>query len=402
MFSTLGQNGVNIKAISQGSSEKNISVVIESTEVKKALNSLHESFFLSDKKKLNLFIIGVGNVGKAFLGQIKKQKRYLSRYHHINLSVAALANSKKMYFESSGISLNNWEDVLKEKGVKMNLKKFLAEMDQMNLRNSIFIDNTADEHIASCYEEVLRMSISVVTPNKIAATQSIDSFISLKKTSLRYKSKFLYETNVGAGLPVISTLGDLIKSGDEVTKIEAVLSGSLNFIFNNYDGSRPFAEIVKQAMEEGYTEPDPRIDLSGIDVKRKILILIRDSVINMEMEDIKTVGFIPEDCMKARTIKSFLSQLEKHENHFRNLYDKAHSKGKILKYVASYDRGKAETGVRLIDNSHPFYHLEGKDNIVTFNTRRYVDQPLVIKGAGAGAEVTASGIFADIMRIANS
>ena len=402
MFSTLGQNGVNIKAISQGSSEKNISVVIESNEVKKALNSLHESFFLSDKKKLNLFIIGVGNVGKAFLGQIKKQKRYLSRYHHVDLRVAALANSKKMYFESSGISLNNWEEVLQEKGVKMNLKKFLGEMDQMNLRNSIFIDNTADETIASCYEEVLRMSISVVTPNKIAATQSIDSFISLKKTSLRYKSKFLYETNVGAGLPVISTLGDLIKSGDEVTKIEAVLSGSLNFIFNNYDGTRTFADIVKQAMDEGYTEPDPRIDLSGIDVKRKILILIRDSVINMEMEDIKTVGFMPEECLNAPDIKSFLALLEKHESHFRNIYEKARKKGKKLKYVAMYDRGKAETGVRLIDSSHPFYHLEGKDNIVTFNTRRYVDQPLVIKGAGAGAEVTASGIFADIMRIANS
>jgi aspartokinase/homoserine dehydrogenase 1 len=402
MFSTMGQNGVNIKAISQGSSEKNISVVIESNEVKKALNSLHESFFLSEKKKLNLFIIGVGNVGKAFLGQIKKQKRYLSRYHHVDLSVAALANSKKMYFESSGVNLNNWEEVLQEKGVKMNLKKFLGEMDQMNLRNSIFIDNTADESIASCYEEVLRMSISVVTPNKIAATQSIDSFISLKKTSLRYKSKFLYETNVGAGLPVISTLGDLIKSGDEVTRIEAVLSGSLNFIFNQYDGSRTFASIVEQAMEEGYTEPDPRIDLSGIDVKRKILILIRDSVINMEMDDIKTIGFIPEDCMNARTIKSFINLLEKHESHFRNMYEKAQQKGHKLKYVATYDRGKAETGVRLIDSSHPFYHLEGKDNIVTFNTRRYVDQPLVIKGAGAGAEVTASGIFADIMRIANS
>ncbi len=402
MFSTLGQNGVNIKAIAQGSSEKNISVVIESNEVKKALNSLHESFFLSDKKKLNLFIIGVGNVGKAFLSQIKKQKSYLSKYHHVDLCVAALANSKKMYFESSGISLSNWERDLSEKGSKMNLKKFLTEMDTMNLRNSIFIDNTADETIANCYEDVLKMSISVVTPNKIACTQSIERFISLKKIGLRYKSKFLYETNVGAGLPVISTLSDLVKSGDEINRIEAVLSGSLNFIFNNYNGERPFAEVVQQAMAEGYTEPDPRIDLSGIDVKRKILILIRESVINMEMEDITTVGFIPDECMNAPSVDAFLSSLVDHEDHFKALYEKASKAGKKLKYVASFNKGKAETGIRMIDRGHPFFQLEGKDNIVTFNTRRYPEQPLVIKGAGAGADVTASGIFADIMRIANS
>ncbi len=402
MFSTLGQNGVNIKAIAQGSSEKNISAVIEGNEVRKALNSLHESFFLSEKKKLNLFVIGVGNVGKAFLAQIKKQKSYLSKYHHVRLSVVAIANSKQMYFNENGISLNNWEKDLQDKGTKMNLEKYLKEMDTLNLRNSIFIDNTADQKIASCYEDVLKMSISVVTPNKIACTQSIDSYISLKKTGLRYKAKFLYETNVGAGLPVINTLGDLIKSGDEVHRIEAVLSGSLNFIFNNYNGEQPFASIVKQAMEEGYTEPDPRIDLSGIDVKRKILILIRESVINMEMDDIRTIGFIPEKCMKADSVSKFLSSLEEHEDHFKALYQKASKEGKKLKYVASYNKGKAETGIRMIAKDHPFYQLEGKDNIVTFNTRRYPEQPLVIKGAGAGAEVTASGIFADIMRIANS
>ncbi|MEJ2003852.1 MAG: bifunctional aspartate kinase/homoserine dehydrogenase I [Cyclobacteriaceae bacterium] len=402
MFSTLGQNGVNIKAIAQGSSEKNISAVIEGNEVRKALNSLHESFFLSDKKKLNLFIIGVGNVGEAFLAQIKKQKSYLSKYHHVRLSVVALANSKKMYFNENGISLNNWKKDLEDKGVKMNLKKYLEEMDTLNLRNSIFIDNTADEKIASCYEDVLEMSISVVTPNKIACTQSIESYISLKKTGLRYKAKFLYETNVGAGLPVINTLGDLIKSGDEVQRIEAVLSGSLNFIFNNYNGEQTFASVVRQAMEQGYTEPDPRIDLSGIDVKRKILILIRESVINMEMEDIQSIGFIPDKCMKASSVEKFLESLEEHEEHFKSLYEKSASAGKKLKYVATYNKGKAETGIRMIAKDHPFYELEGKDTIVTFNTRRYPEQPLVIKGAGAGADVTASGIFADIMRIANS
>jgi aspartokinase/homoserine dehydrogenase 1 len=246
------------------------------------------------------------------------------------------------------------------------------------------------------------MSISVVTPNKIACTQSIESFIALKKISLRYKTKFLYETNVGAGLPVISTLSDLIKSGDEIHRIEAVLSGSLNFIFNNYNGTATFSSIVRQAMEEGYTEPDPRIDLSGVDVKRKILILIRDSVVNMEMDDIKTVSFIPDVCMQAESVDEFLDCLLQHEQHFVDLYNKASKDNKKLKYVASYNRGKAETGIRMIDSSHPFFHLEGKDNIVTFNTRRYPEQPLVIKGAGAGADVTASGIFADVMKIANS
>ncbi len=402
MFSTLGSNGVNIKAIAQGSSERNISVVIDAAEVKKTLNCLHESFFLSNKKKLNLFIIGVGNVGKAFIGQIRKQKKYLSKYHHIDLVVAAVANSRQMYFNAQGVNLSNWENDLAEKGSTMKLEEFLQNMDQLNLRNSIFIDNTANEQVASSYPEVLKMSISVVTPNKIACTQSIESFIDLKKISLRYKAKFLYETNVGAGLPVISTLTDLIKSGDEISRIEAVLSGSLNFIFNNYDGTRLFAEVVKQAMEEGYTEPDPRIDLSGIDVKRKILILIRDSVVNMEMDDIKTVGFIPEACMKAPSVEAFLDCLEKHEDHFRSMFEKARKADKKLKYVATYNRGKADTGIKMIDRGHPFYHLEGKDNIVTFNTRRYPEQPLVIKGAGAGAEVTASGIFADIMKIANS
>lgn len=402
MFSTLGSNGVNIKAIAQGSSERNISVVIDSAEIKKTLNCLHESFFLSDKKKLNLFIIGVGNVGKAFLEQIRKQKKYLSKYHHVNMVVAAIANSKKMYFNENGVDLASWEKVLAEKGEKMKLSSFLETMDTLNLRNSIFIDNTADAEVASIYKEVLKMSISVVTPNKIACTQSIDSFIALKKISLRYKTKFLYETNVGAGLPVISTLSDLIKSGDEIHRIEAVLSGSLNFIFNHYNGTSTFASIVKQAMEEGYTEPDPRIDLSGVDVKRKILILIRESVVDMEMDDIKTVSFIPEKCMKTKDVKSFLQSLEEEEDHFKAMYQKAERGGKKLKYVASYNRGKAETGIRMIDGSHPFYHLEGKDNIVTFNTRRYPEQPLVIKGAGAGADVTASGIFADVMKIANS
>ena len=402
MFSVLGQNGINIKAIAQGSSEKNISVVIYEREVKKALNSLHESFFLSEKRRINLFMIGVGNVGAALIEQLRKQKQYLSQHHHIDLRIVAMANSKKMLFQEEGINLKNWKESLMEDGETMKVEDFLQQMETLNLRNSIFIDNTANADIAGLYKRVLKKSISVVTPNKIACTNSYQDYLELKKTALLYKAKFLFETNVGAGLPVINTLNDLINSGDEVLKIEAVLSGSLNFIFNNFNKEVKFADIVRQAQTEGYTEPDPRIDLSGVDVKRKILILIRESGLNMEIDDIPAQAFIPENCMNAPSIDKFFEKLEEHEEVFQQLVKKAEKEGKKIKYVASYNKGKAETGLRFVEKSHPFYNLEGKDNIVLFTTKRYPEQPLVIKGAGAGAEVTASGIFADIMRIANA
>lgn len=402
MFSILGQNGISIKAIAQGSSEKNISVVIREKEVKKALNSLHESFFLSEKKRMNLFLIGVGNVGSAFVEQLKKQKSYLSQHHHLDIRVVALANSRKMLFAEEGVSLKNWKEQLDEKGEVMEVNAFLEKMETLNLRNSIFIDNTANPDIADLYKHVLQKSISVVTPNKIACTRSYQNYLELKKTSLQYKSKFLFETNVGAGLPVINTLNDLIKSGDEIIKIEAVLSGSLNFIFNNFSRETKFVDIVRQAQTEGYTEPDPRIDLSGADVKRKILILIRESGLSMEMEDIPSQAFIPEDCMNAPSVDKFFDELIKYEDEFQKLITKAEKTETKIKYVASFNKGKAETGLRFVEKSHPFYNLEGKDNIVLFTTRRYPEQPLVIKGAGAGAEVTASGIFADVMRIANT
>lgn len=401
MFSTLGKNGVNIKAIAQGSSEKNISVVIQDNEVKKALNSLHESFFLSSRKRVNLFMIGIGNVGGTLVEQISKQKSYLLKHHHIDLRIVALANSKKMYFDEEGINLKNWKEELSNEGSKMVLNDFIQKTVDLNLRNSIFIDNTANEEVASIYSDLLKESISVVTPNKIACTQSIDKYRSLKQTALRYRSKFLFETNVGAGLPVINTLNDLIKSGDEIHKIEAVLSGSLNFIFNNFNSSTRFVDVVKEAMKQGFTEPDPRIDLSGVDVMRKILILIRESGLEMELSDIKGQPFIPKECMDAPSVEEFLKSVETHEAEFQKLYKKAADENKKIKYVASYNKGKAEGGLRFVSSDHPFYNLEGKDNIVLFTTKRYADQPLVIKGAGAGAEVTAMGIFADIMRIAN-
>ena len=401
MLSVLGQNGINIKAIAQGSSEKNISVVIEEAETKKALNTLHESFFLSEKKQVNIFMIGVGNVGGTLIEQLQQQKSYLDKYHHIELRVAGIANSKKMLFIEEGIPLGKWKDNLLKSGQKMNLPAFINKMETLNLRNSIFIDNTAEQSIASVYNEILQKSIAIVTPNKIACTQSLASYKTLKETALKYRTQFLFETNVGAGLPVINTLSDLIKSGDEIIKIEAVLSGSLNFIFNNFTENVKFVDIVKQAMAEGYTEPDPRIDLSGVDVMRKILILIRESGYEMELADIKSNSFMPAACMKTKTVEDFLKKLAVHEEDFQQILKKAKAKKAQLKYVASFNKGKAEGCLQMVTSEHPFYNLKGKDNIVLFFTKRYPEQPLVIKGAGAGAEVTAMGIFGDIMRIAH-
>ena len=269
-------------------------------------------------------------------------------------------------------------------------------------KNSIFIDNTASAEVASSYRSILESSISVVTPNKIACSSAYEDYLSLKKTALKYNANFYFETNVGAGLPVISTLSDLIKSGDRIHKIQAVLSGSLNFIFNHFTADSSFTEVVKRAKVEGYTEPDPREDLSGMDVMRKILILVRESGIAIEPGEVDRKAFIPAVCMEADSVDSFFTALSENESTFVQLLEEAQSEGKSLKYVATYEVGKAYTGLEAVSSEHPFYNLEGKDNIVLFYTDRYQEQPLVIKGAGAGAAVTASGIFADIMRIANS
>ncbi len=402
MFESLGLNGINIKAIAQGSSERNITVVIDQHNLRKALNALHESFFLSRRKKLNLFMIGVGNVGGTLLNQIARQHKYLLENEQIDLRVVGIANSRRMHFEMDGIDLANWQNTLMEKGVGMDSELFIRKMKDYNLINSVFIDNTANADIAALYKDVLLKNISVVTPNKIACASSYQEYKSLKTISQEYNSRFLFETNVGAGLPIISTLSDLIKSGDKINKIQAVLSGSLNFIFNYFNADTQFADIVKQAQVDGYTEPNPRIDLSGIDVMRKILILVRESGYKIELDDIKNEGFIPQECMDVESVDDFYAQLKKHEDHFQSIYAKAADAGNRLKYVASYDGGTASVGLQEITPDHPFFNLEGKDNIVLFYTNRYSEQPLVIKGAGAGADVTASGIFADIMKIANS
>ncbi|MCB9202787.1 MAG: bifunctional aspartate kinase/homoserine dehydrogenase I [Flavobacteriales bacterium] len=398
MFSTLGQNNVNIRAIAQGASEKNISAVIKTNDVTKAINSLHERFFEDNAKQLNLFITGIGNVGGKFLEQINNQTEYLRKNLKLNVRVIGISNSRNMIFEENGIDLSTYQDKL-NKGETADYKTFFEKAKSLNLRNSIFVDNTANAEISTIYEDYLNNNIAVVTCNKIACSSSYQNYSKLKGISQEYLVPFLFETNVGAGLPIIDTLKNLIASGDSVTEIQAVLSGSLNFVFNNFNASTTFKEVVLQAKEQGYTEPDPKIDLSGVDVMRKILILARESGYKMELEDIKNNSFLPEECLNTTSVDDFIQSLDKYENHFQEIFKNANDKDCRLKYVASFKDGKAQVGLQEIPSNHPFYNLEGSDNIVLFYTERYSQQPLIIKGAGAGADVTASGIFADVIRI---
>ena len=402
MFNILGRNGVSIKAIAQGSSERNISAVIAREDLDKALNVLHESFFLSNSKRINLFIIGVGNVGKAFINQITGQFSFLKKNHQLNIKVIGLANSKRMTFMKDGIPLSKWEEQMETSSEPFSKDGFFEYIENYNLRNAIFIDITGSPEIASMYPRVLKESISVVTPNKIAATSKYEDYLGLKETAKKYSSQFLFETNVCAGLPVLSTLSDLIKSGDQVHSVEAVLSGTLNFLFNVYDGTDTFLNVIKQAKEMGYTEPDPRLDLFCEDVKRKILILIRESGYTHELDQISLEPFLPASCDGSTSVEDFYNKVEKAEPHFKAIYDKSKANGTQLRVVASYKDGKASVSLKEIAPDHPFFYLEGSDNIVLFYTNRYKAQPLVIKGAGAGADVTASGIFADVLRIAQS
>lgn len=398
MFGALGRNSVNIRAIAQGSSEKNISTVINTVDVKKAINVLHEEFFETAYKQVNLFVTGVGNVGSRLMSQLQKQQQYLLEHLRLQLRVVGMCNSRQMVLNEEGIDLNIWKEQLNH-GTAMVLEEFISFIEQKNLRNSVFVDVTSSEPVTNYYGSLLRKSVAVVACNKIASSSSYENFALLKLLAREFSTSYLFETNVGAGLPIIGTLNDLMRSGDKVNRIEAVLSGTLNFVFNNYDGTIPFAQIVKRAQDEGYAEPDPRVDLSGTDVMRKILILSREAGYRMEMQQIKSNSFLPESCMEG-DVASFYREMEKHEAHFATLYREAAEKGCKLKFVASLDCGQASVGLQHIGKDHDLFHLYGKDNVVLFYTNRYVQQPLVIKGAGAGADVTASGIFADIIRAA--
>jgi len=401
MFSALGKNGINISAIAQGSSELNISAVVHEQDIAKALNVLHEAFFLSDRKILNVFLVGTGLIGKSLLSMIEKQFPQLASQNHLEINVVGIANSKKMFFDANGLSLQKAIDQMKDNGETMSMNDFFGNMIGLNLSNSIFVDCTSSEEVAEYYSSILSSNISIVTPNKKANSGPLSRYQKLRSISLKRGVKFLYETNVGAGLPVINTMNDLLLSGDRVIRIEAVLSGTLNFIFSSFAEGKEFSEVVKEAKEKGYTEPDPRDDLNGMDVARKVLILSREAGLQLELEDIQVENLVPNDCRGELSIDGFFKKLSLHDSEFEAMRRQASDKNEKLRYMAVLENGKTTIRLGSVNDQHPFYSLKGSDNIILLTTERYHDRPMVIRGPGAGAEVTAAGVFADIIRIGN-
>lgn len=402
VFNALGRNGINIVAIAQGSSERNISFVVDRKNEKKAMNTLHDAFFLSGVKTMNLYLVGVGLIGSKLLDIVREQAKVLYDDYQLDMKLRGIANSSKMVLSEDPIGLHEWSEILGRDGKKMNLKQFVAEMKEMNLPNSVFIDCTASGDIQAVYEEVLSASISVVTPNKKANSSKQSFFNSLHQTARKHNAAYRYETNVGAGLPIIGTMNEMVTTGDSVIKIEGVLSGTLSYLFNHFDGSEGFSSLVKKAKENGYTEPDPREDLNGYDVGRKLLILCRVAGYNMEFEDIQIENLVPEKARNVSSVDDFFNTLKEYDDEFKKLLEQAKSADKKLCYIARFADGKAVVSLEKIDSSHPFYHLSGTDNILAIYSSHYDQNPLVVKGPGAGANVTAAGIIADILRVANT
>jgi len=399
LFETLGRSGISVKACAQGVAETNISFVIDAALLHKALNVLHDSFFLSECTVLNLFICGVGTVGGNLIEQIKAQYDELMQKQKLKLNVVGIASSRNAVFNSGGIALDNYREQLlaSERSDAAHLKD---EIIRMNLFNSVFVDCTASADVAALYQELVEHNVSVVAANKIAASGDYESYARLKDAALRRGVKFLYETNVGAGLPIIGTIKDLRNSGDKVLRIEAVLSGTLNFIFNELSADVPFSETVRRAKEQGYSEPDPRIDLSGKDVVRKLVILAREAGYRVEQEDVEKRLFIPDSFFEG-SIDDFWSNLPSLNAGFEARHRVLDAEGKRWRFVARMDNGKTSVALEAIDRRHPFYNLEGSNNIVLLTTERYREYPMLIQGYGAGAGVTAAGVFANIMSIAN-
>ncbi|MDR2384087.1 MAG: bifunctional aspartate kinase/homoserine dehydrogenase I [Tannerella sp.] len=400
LFGTLGRAGISVIACAQGASETNISFVIKLEYLRKALNSIHDSFFLSEYKVLNIFVAGVGTVGGHLLEQIERQQKKLMNQKGVKLNVAGVANSKKVLLKREGLDLKYCIRDLKNNGMDSSPSILRDEIVKMNIFNAIFVDCTSSEKIAALYETFLNKNISIVAANKIAASSSYKNYSLLKETARKRGIKYLFETNVGAGLPIINTMNDLINSGDSILKLEAVLSGSLNFILNTISEKIPFSKAVKMALDAGYAEPDPRIDLSGKDVLRKLVILAREAGYIIEQKDVKLTPFISEKYLKG-TIEDFWKSLHELDAEFEEKRNTLFVKNKRLRYVASMNEGKCQVGLMDVDSRHPFYELEGSNNIIMISTERYHDYPMIIKGYGAGADVTAAGIFADIISIAN-
>ncbi len=401
MFQALGRNGVNVIAIAQGSSELNISTVVRRDDEAKAMNALHEAFFLSDTKELHLFMIGVGLIGSTLIKQIRSQAHFLKEKRGLEIKVIGLSNTRKMVFAENGVDLSAWREALDQSDEPADIGTFVSKMKNMNLSNTIFVDNTANQKVAQFYETILESSISISTPNKIATSSSYLQYLRLKNIAAKRGVQFVYETNVGAGLPIISTLNDLMLSGDQIIKIEGVFSGSMSFIFNSLCKERPFSEIVKEAKEKGFTEPDPREDISGADIRRKILILARETGLAMETADVEIENILPEAAQDAKTVEAFFTELEKANDQFESRRANAEKNGKVLRMIASLENGRARIGLKEVGPDHPFYSLSGSDNMIVFTTERYKERPLVVRGPGAGAEVTAAGVFAEIIQIGN-
>ncbi len=399
LFGTLGRSGVSVIACAQGASETNISFVIDGQYLRKALNVLHDSFFLSEYNVLNLFICGIGTVGGKLIEQIRSQQQELMERSRLKLNVVGIASSHNAIFNRDGLDLENYREELKtsDPSTPETLRDHILEM---NIFNSVFVDCTASKDVAELYQSLLSHNVNVVAANKVAASSSYENYTLLKQTALRRGVKFLFETNVGAGLPIIGTINDLRNSGDRLLKIEAVLSGTLNFIFNEIAADVPFSETVRRAKEQGYSEPDPRIDLSGGDVIRKIVILTREAGYRVEQADVEKHLFVPDEYFQG-SVDDFWKKLPELDADFEQRRQKLESEGKRWRFVATMDGGKTSVALRAVDSNHPFYNLEGSNNIVLLTTERYKEYPMQIKGYGAGASVTAAGVFANIMSIAN-
>ncbi len=400
LFGTLGRNGINVVACAQGASETNISFVTDRKSLRKALNVIHDSFFLSEYQVLNIYITGIGTVGGSLINQIKKQQEKLKAQNGLKLNVVGIASSKKMLFNREGIDLENYAENLKLNGIEATPDLICREVINLNIFNSVFVDCTANTNISELYQQLLENNISVVTANKLAASSAYDKYLNLKETARRRGVKFLFETNVGAGLPIINTMNNLINSGDHIQKLEAVLSGTLNFIFNTISSDIPLSKAILMAKEAGFAEPDPRIDLSGKDVIRKLVILAREAGYKVEQVDVVKNLFIPEKYFSG-SLEDFWLTVPELDAEFESKRQKLAANGKRWRFVATMENGSCKVGLQEVDSLHPFYDLQGSNNIILITTERYNEFPMMIKGYGAGASVTAAGVFSDIMSVVN-